>query len=383
MKQNKKDKKNSNIEINTNNQEEPEIKKTNKKVIIVSILFIIGIFVGTFAYMMNTDDTASLGEILRTADYKWALVGLICLFLMWFAETINMHIPLKRLYPTQKLSNSIKITMIGQLFNNLTTFSTGGQVMQVYEMRKSGKRTSDTLSILSMKFLVQQITMMVFTVIVLCTQFKHFQDLFSQYLAIGIIGVSINILLLTFLIAAGTKKEVIMKIARPIIKLVSKIRIGKFKFIKEPEEKIENFEKSVENYNEQFKVMHNHKMMVLKMSIAGIIQAITYYAITFAVYKTFGNSGSNFWEIVTRQTFLVLLVSVVPTPGAGLGAEGGFLLIFSPIFKQGTINLGVLFWRIYTFYLPILLGALFMIPTKRLITKRFQKEKQEEKNKMS
>ena len=366
-------------DIAKNEESEEEVKKTSKTVIAISILFIIGIFVGTFALMFNTEDANIIGEILGSADYKWVLFGVICLLLMWFAEAINMHIPLKRLYPTQKLSNSIKITMIGQLFNNLTPFSTGGQVMQVYEMRKSGKRTSDTLSILSMKFLVQQITMMAFTIVVLCTQFKHFQDLFSQYLVIGIIGVSINILLLVFLVAAGTNKEVIMKIARPIIRGISKIRIGKFKFIKDADEKIDSFEKSVENYNEQFKVMKNHKLMVLKMAIAGLVQAITYYALTFAVYKTFGNTGSNFWEIVTRQTFLVLLVSVVPTPGAGIGAEGGFLVIFGPIFKQGTITLGVLFWRIYTFYLPILIGALFMAPTKRFITKRFQKEKQEQK----
>ena len=298
---------------------------------------------------------------------------MICLVTMWLAETVNMHTPLKRLYPTQKFTNSIKITMIGQLFNNLTPFSTGGQVMQVYEMGKTGKRTSDTLSILSMKFLVQQITMMLFTIMVLITQFRHFRDLFSEYLAIGIIGVSINIILLAFLIAAGTNKEFIMKIARPIIRFVSRIKIGKFRFIKEPDERIEKFSKSVENYNEQFKIMKKHKIMVTKMAIAGFVQAITYYAITFAVYKTFGNSGSNFWEIVTRQTFLILLVSVVPTPGAGLGAEGGFLLIFGPIFKD-TTNLSILFWRIYTFYLPIFVGTLFMIPTKRLITKRFQKD---------
>ena len=175
--------------------EPTEAKKTSKKVIILSTLFILFIFIGTFAYMMNTDDVNNLGEILRTADYKWALFGLICLIVMWLAETVNMHIPLKRLYPTQKFTNSIKITMIGQLFNNLTPFSTGGQVMQVYEMGKSGKRTSDSLSILSMKFLVQQIMMMLFTVIVLIFQFNHFQYLFNQYLVIGIIGVSINVIL--------------------------------------------------------------------------------------------------------------------------------------------------------------------------------------------
>ena len=118
---------NQNFEENNivqNDAEKPtEVKKTSKKVITLSTLFILFIFIGTFAYMMNTDDVNSLGEILRTADYKWALFGLICLIIMWLAEAVNMHIPLKRLYPTQKFTNSVKITMIGQLFNNLTPFS--------------------------------------------------------------------------------------------------------------------------------------------------------------------------------------------------------------------------------------------------------------------
>jgi uncharacterized membrane protein YbhN (UPF0104 family) len=58
-------------------------------------------------------------------------------------------------------------------------------------------------------------------------------------------------------------------------------------------------------------------------------------------------------------------MTFIPTPGSGGGAEGGFLLIFNSIFKQGTINMSILFWRLYTFYLPIILGAFFLIPSKR------------------
>ena len=42
----------------------------------------------------------------------------------------------------------------------------------------------------------------------------------------------------------------------------------------------------------------------------------------YAIYKAFGNSGYTFFEIVTTQAFLMLIMSFVPTPGAGLGAEG-------------------------------------------------------------
>ena len=97
----------------------------------------------------------------------------------------------------------------------------------------------------------------------------------------------------------------------------------------------------------------------------GFIQNIIYYAITYTIYKAFGNSGATFLQIITTQAFLMLIMTIFPTPGAGIGAEGGFLLLFDTIFKNGTINLSILFWRIYVFYLPIIVGALFFIPTKR------------------
>ena len=103
--------------------------------------------------------------------------------------------------------------------------------------------------------------------------------------------------------------------------------------------------------------------MVLKIFIISFIQSLLYYSITYMVYRAFGNSGTSFFEIITVQSFLLLIMTFIPTPGSGLGAEGGFLLLFNSIFINGTINMSILFWRIYTFYLPIIVGALFLIPT--------------------
>ena len=105
--------------------------------------------------------------------------------------------------------------------------------------------------------------------------------------------------------------------------------------------------------------------MILKMFLVAIIQSIAYYSITYMVYRAFGNSGVSFWQIIPAQAFLLLIMTFIPTPGSGLGAEGGFLLIFNSIFKQGTINMSILFWRLYTFYLPIIVGCLFLIPSKK------------------
>ena len=84
------------------------------------------------------------------------------------------------------------------------------------------------------------------------------------------------------------------------------------------------------------------------------------------VYRAFGNTGTSFWQIIPAQAFLLLIMTFVPTPGSGLGAEGGFYLLFNSIFKEGTINMSILFWRIYTFYLPILVGTILLIPVKKI-----------------
>ena len=121
---------------------------------------------------------------------------------------------------------------------------------------------------------------------------------------------------------------------------------------------------SIDNFSKQFKIIKTEKKMVLKMFIVAVIQGLAYYSITYMIYKAFGNTGITFWQIIPTQAILLLMMMFIPTPGSGIGAEGGFYLLFNKIFKEGTINMSILFWRIYTFYLPIIVGVLFLIPSK-------------------
>jgi uncharacterized protein (TIRG00374 family) len=344
--------------------ETSEVQK-NKKFYKPSVIFTIALLVALFIYIYKVDGVDNVRRILNEANYTWVIAGLICLVIMWICEAITLYLPIKKIYPSQTFGNAFKITMIGQLFNNLTPFASGGQLMQAYIMSKEGKRTSDALSVLTMKFVLTQSTLIIFTVIVVLTQFHFFTQLFKNLVWIGIIGIVINVAVVVLFYLAGAHKEFVMKIAKPLIRLGGKIHIGKWKMVKDPDKKIEEFTKSVEHFSMQFMQMKNNKKMVAAMLTIGLIQNILYYAITYTIYKAFGNSGATFLQIITTQAFLMLIMTIFPTPGAGIGAEGGFYLLFENIFKNGTINLSILFWRIYVFYLPIIVGALFFLPTKR------------------
>ena len=231
--------------------------------------------------------------------------------------------------------------------------------MQAYELTKTGKRVSASLSALAMKFIITQSALVITTFVVVLFEFDFFAKLMQDFVWVAIIGFVVNIFAIIVVIIAGIKKRAITIITNPVIRF-----LGKIKILKNPENTMQKLDKSIDNFGMQFQFMKSQKKMVLMMFLAAVVQSLAYYSITYMVYRAFGNFGISFWQIVPVQAFLLLIMTFIPTPGSGLGAEGGFLLLFGSIFKEGTINMSILFWRMYTFYLPIIVGALFLIPTK-------------------
>ena len=60
----------------------------------------------------------------------------------------------------------------------------------------------------------------------------------------------------------------------------------------------------------------------------------------------------------------------IPSPGAAGGAELSYYVIYGSVFETGQLSAAVLLWRIYTFYMPIVVGLFF---SKDLFGKKFDK----------
>lgn len=337
-----------------------QVKQKSTKSKVINFLFIFAVFVGLIVYMINVDGIENIKNVLKNANYKWILVGLVCLVIEWFSEALVMHIPLKKMYPKHKYKLSLQTNIIGRLFNNITPFSSGGQPFIAYILKKHGLRASDTLSVLMMKFVVYQVGLFTWAIVLLFLNLNFFNNTFGKYIWLVVLGFVMNLIATVFIIVAGINKNIILKIARPFIKLGSKIRIGKRKLVKDLEATLTKIDGSISNYSEQFNNMKNQKSTLIKMFIIQLIQLLAYFSIPFMIYKAFGNVGTSYIEVVLVQAYLLLVMSFIPTPGSGLGAEGGFALFYKTIFATG-LNLAILFWRIYTFYLPIIVGVIVFV----------------------
>lgn len=336
-------------------QEVKESKNKNKK-IIIDIVIIVLIFVGLFVYMLVVDGWDNIVRVVQTVKVEWLIAGLICMIIYWLLEALCLHAITRKIYTKQKFYQSLRVSMIGQLFNNLTPFSSGGQPMQLIAMKSEGKSVSNSATILLIKFIVYQAVLVVYTLFVIIFQYKYFVGLVSNFIHLALIGFFINFVVIVFLIMLGINEKFVFHVIKHIILFLGKIRI-----LRHPDVLIERVEKSVSLFHQQFKMIKQEKWVIARTVIYTIIQLTVFFLVTYMVYRAFGQNGASIIHIVSAQAFLLMIMAFVPIPGAGIAAEGGFLIIFNTFFAPGTINMAILFWRMYTFYLPIIVGTLFMM----------------------
>ena len=99
------------------------------------------------------------------------------------------------------------------------------------------------------------------------------------------------------------------------------------------------------------------------------IGLLALFGTTVFVYYAFGMSGTPWYQALTISCLLFVSASYTPLPGASGAQEGGFLLYFQGIFKNGTIGLALLIWRFFTYYLYLIVGV-FTILLEKIILRR-------------
>ncbi len=330
------------------------MKKINKTLINLGIIAII--FVVLVGYMIIADGTANMINVVKKVELKWALVGLLCIFLYWFFEACSLHVIYKNKYKNQKFLNSFKLTMIAQFFNNITPFSTGGQPAQLIEMVKSKRVASDSAAILLAKFIVFQAVHVIYTAVILIFKFKYFKSILNNFVDLAIVGFSVNLAIIVVLILIGVNKKIVFNVLKPFY-----IILSKFGIISNLHEKLKKLRESTDEFHDKFKTLKNEKIVILKATFFTILQLTTFFVIAYTVYRSFEYNNNVFFDMLSAQAFLTLIMAFVPIPGAGVVAEGGFYIMFSSYFPQNEIKMAVLFWRIYTFYIPILVGGVITI----------------------
>ena len=228
-------------------------------------LFAVATFVVMAIWLCTQYTPQRLWELFCSVRLRWLVGAAGLMVVYWVLESTELHLALKRFSPQQAPCDTFRATMIGQFFNCITPFASGGQPMQ------------------------------------------------ALYLI---------------------KEQTAQRAA-------------------------ERMQKELEEFYQGFAQIRSDWWGILQMSLLTAVQLTAFFLVPLCIFYAFGMGRADVLLMVCAGAFVLNFTSFIPLPGAAAGAEIGFHTVFGLFFPASVLSLAILLWRLFTFYLPILVGGVF------------------------
>ncbi|MGN1422142.1 MAG: YbhN family protein [Oscillospiraceae bacterium] len=324
-------------------------------------LIICGIsFIVMIVYLLFVDKLENVLDALRNIN---PLFIIICVFFMigyWLCESGTVYIMLKSMHPDISFWHTWLVTIIGQYFNCITPSASGGQPMQAYYLVKFKVPLGTGLTALLSRFIVYQFVLTLYSIFTLIVGFGQFGEDLSRkgLMPFVFIGFVINTAVIVVLFGIALWKTGTLKIANWIITLLSKIHI-----LKKPIKQRLYITREVNKFYSNFSFLKKNVKIIIKSCLLTFVQLTLYLSISYVLYRGFGKNDVSLLQIISYQAYVLMISSFIPLPGAMGAAELGYAGFFGDIFGSYT-GVSTMLWRIFTFYLPIIAGMIFILTLK-------------------
>ncbi len=325
------------------------MKNLKRNSIIILLITLVVLF-----FVMK-DDFSSIVDLLVGANMFWIFVALLFSFLFIFFDSLCFYGIAKEYSKKYKFKNALRLITITKFFNGITPFSTGGQPMQVYMLKKEGFRITKSTNIIIQNFILYQAALVLMGVIalVLNYQFDILKDvdLLNQLITLGFI---INFLVMVVLIIISFSEKFNKFIINKMITILNKLKI-----VKDKEKALEKWTERCEDFYEGATYLRKNKKVCIFGVLYEMLSLFSQYLTPIFVVLAFnGKTDLTVMNTFVASAYVAILGSFVPLPGGSGGVEYGFMQFFGNFLKSATLSATLLIWRFVTYYIPMVVGAI-------------------------
>lgn len=314
-------------------------------------------FLVLFGYLFIAGEGGDMLRALTTFNWLFLIIAFAAIVVYWVLESTCMQLICNSMFKGFSFIKTNIVTVIGQYFNCITPLSSGGQPMQAYYYARFGLPAHYSLPMLLCRFIVYQLTMTVYAIIVLVLRFNYFTDDLRPIMYLVAIGFAGGFLLIAMLFALAFAKNSVIKATRWAIQLAGRIGV-----LKKPEETLVSATTSLEESYEGIRFLLKEPALLIKVSLVTFVQLTVYFSMSWLIFAGFGLESNDYFTVVSCQAFIYLIASFVPLPGAVGAAEGSYIVFFNYVYSDPSIvALSTFIWRFFTFYLPIVLGMVLTL----------------------
>ena len=312
--------------------------------------------VGLLVYFCISDNNlVVLLQSVPSMNIFWLSGALTCVFLGWVLDSLIIKTLVAQAFDTDYgFKHAFKVTMVGQYFNSVTPYAVAGQPMQFLTLVRQGVASGIAISTLVRKFLVYQTSITCYSLAVIIVKYSFFRSKIQGFMALAFIGFLYQAASVVILILFTYCPNFTSRLIYGVIWL-----LNRFKIVKKPEETEKRVKDQLEFYIQNNKAMQGNRKLMLRVYIITFFQLTVMFSVPFFIYKAFRCPGAPIFNMIAAQSFVTMISSYTPLPGAAGAAEGSFLVIFQMFFSGSIIKQAMLLWRLITYYSSIIVGAFF------------------------
>lgn len=322
-------------------------KKTN-------IIFII-LLTALVLYIVLKDNLGEKINYLLSINPVYLLLAFLMMVVYWILKGLvlyNCTIKFKKDYTKKK---GIYLMVTTQFFHSITPFASGGQPWQVYKLNKEGLKASEGTTVAIEDFIAFQSALILLGIIAVIS--NHFLKIIptdSKLIYLVIIGFTLNILVIVFLFILAFSKRLNKKIINGVVSILCKLKI-----VKDEQCIKEKTHEFIENFHTSAEILFQDKINLVKIISLNFVALTVQYLIPFVLMLGL-NVYVRPYDVLVASAYVMLIDSMMPTPGSTGGLEYGFLSFFKPFIKGSKLDVIMIVWRFVTYYFGIIMGIIFL-----------------------
>lgn len=316
----------------------------------------------------------------------WFILGAFGLFLLCMVlDQIKFAFLIHKATGVFRFRLAYKVVALGRHYDVVTPLSTGGQPFQMFYMNKYGVNAGESISIAMGKYIFSQIVFFSFITFILFRNIiTHSLD-FVGNVASGLvstlswIGYGCTAVLIITVVFISLNRRAGTGFVVGILKLLSKIRIGKFKIIKNYKKTFVKVMRTVNVWQTTTKKYSKSFWVVFVNILSSIFYYLSIYSIPYFIYCAFAGWDPSSWMLIMTIAVMVDLSSAFNPLPMGVGtADLSFTVLYGMFFASipGAQIWALIIWRILNYYIYIVQGLFVLTYDYAIGDRRLKKYKE-------
>ncbi|NNE44860.1 MAG: flippase-like domain-containing protein [Gemmatimonadetes bacterium] len=280
-----------------------------------------------------------------------ALASGLMLVDIWLGG-LRVHHLAHRLVSKLTLGDGLRADLANRCLAGITPWQTGGGAAQIYILARAGLPLSSGVAVGTINFLVSTIVLVLFGFIGL----PLVHDKLPGWVQAS---AQITLWLLVAILIGGVLAIIFSKHKRRTNTHDGRIR----RWLQRA------FEFTTRSLETSRRLMLVHRSSVIRVFPITVALFLTKLGYTWAVFRAFEPEGFVS-EMIGVAVILVLALNFAPTPGGSGVVEGGATAYLAGALPAASAAGIVVYWRLLTAYLPVVIGGLILLAQLRRDSQR-------------